>query len=298
MRGELLDSPLAPYTITDREFGEFRTLIHRTAGIALGPEKRALLCARLGRRLRHLRYATFTEYLEHLRDRDPAGQELARMINAVTTKKTDFFREGHHFAFLRDTVLGPLVAPGYAGPRRLRIWSAACSSGEEPYSIAFTVLERLGSLLGWDVKILASDIDTDILASAQEGRYVRDRLAGIAPGLLERYMTRDPCTDVHQVRQSVRDLIAFRRINFHDAGWPIRTSFDAVFCRNVLIYFDRAMQREMIGRLMGFVKPLGFLFLGHSESALGMRAGLRRVGNTVYQRVEAASTTERGHESP
>jgi chemotaxis protein methyltransferase CheR len=278
------DAGLGQIGITEREFRDFQALIRAEAGVALGPEKRALLCARLGRRLRHWGYATFTQYHEHLRDRDPRREELGRMLNAITTNKTDFFREEHHFAFLREHVLKPRVASGHAS-ERLRFWSAGCSSGEEPYSIAMTVLEVLQPTAGRNVKILASDLDTEVLAFAQAGVYGAARLVGVPSGLRERHFTAPAEARGREfhVRPALRDLVVFRQINLAGGEWPIRTTFDAIFCRNVLIYFDRELQQRVIGGFLGFLGPGGLLFLGHSESALAMRPGLERVGNTVYR---------------
>jgi len=276
-----------PFAITDREFQRFRALIYQHTGIALGEIKQQMVCSRLGKRLRHYGYRTFSQYYQHLMERDPKGEELLRMINAITTNKTDFFREADHFPFLSSEILAPLVAQAHAGgPRRLRIWSAACSSGEEPYSIALTVLEGLSASGAWDVKILASDIDTDMLAEAKEGIYRAERVASLPPPLLKRYFLcgKGARESLVRVRKEVRDLVAFRRINLRDEDWPIRTVFDVIFCRNVIIYFDRPTQERLMVRLVNLLRPGGFLFLGHSESLIGMQVGLRSVGKTVYRK--------------
>jgi chemotaxis protein methyltransferase CheR len=278
--------------ITDAEFERFRALVARQTGIALGDTKRQLVCSRLARRLRHHGYATFSEYHEHLMARDPDGDELVRMINAITTNKTDFFREPQHFAFLRSEAL-----PGLAGrsvgrdARRLRIWSAGCSSGEEAYSIAVTVLEGLPTPWSWDARILASDIDTDMLARGAEGVYAEDRVAPVPPELVQRYFARGRAErrGYLRVRRSVRELVTFRRINLRDESWPIRTLFDCIFCRNVIIYFDRALQQVLVARLIGALKPGGYLFLGHSESLLGMQLGLEHLGHTIYRKPDAGA---------
>ncbi len=278
------------FFISDREFQRIRALVYQHTGIALGETKRQLVCARLGKRLRHYGYSTFKQYYAHLTERDPMGEELRQMINAITTNKTEFFREKDHFAILSSEVLAPLVARARAGGRRsLRIWSAGCSTGQEPYSIALTVLEALANIWAWDVKILASDINTDVLAIAREGVYPADQVASVPRALLDRRFSwgRKAQKGLVRVRKEVRDLVTFRRINLHDDGWPIRTPFDVIFCRNVLIYFDRPAQERLVRRLMNLLKPSGFLFLGHSESLLGIQAGLelRHLGKTVYQRV-------------
>jgi chemotaxis protein methyltransferase CheR len=221
------------------------------------------------------------------------------MTNAITTNKTDFFREAHHFAFLRSEISAPLVAKAAAGgSRSLRIWSAGCSSGEEPYSIALTVLDNLPGASSWDVKILASDIDTDMLAKAQEGVYPMERIANVPPQVLERYFLRGKGAraGLVRVRREVMDLVTLRWINLQDPAWPIRTLFDCIFCRNVMIYFDKRLQRQLIARFADLLKPGGHLFLGHSESLIGMGVGLTYLGNTVYQKVDDGVNTAMGQE--
>jgi chemotaxis protein methyltransferase CheR len=294
-----MELPLVPgqFVITDREFYQFRALVLQQTGIALGDSKRQLVCARLGKRLRYYGYSTFSQYYEHLADRDPDGQELLRMINAITTNKTDFFREPHHFDFLRSRVLPSMVtATGTGATRRLRIWSAGCSSGEEPYSVAVSVLEALPRPGAWDVKILASDIDTEMLAKGREAVYTEDRLSTIPVELRERYFLRGRGNreGLVAVRSEVKELVAFRRINLRDDSWPIRTQFDCIFCRNVIIYFDRALQEGLVTRFVELLKPGGYLFLGHSESLLGMRLGLKYAGNTIYQKPGREASGEQG----
>ncbi|MBI4562946.1 MAG: protein-glutamate O-methyltransferase CheR [Candidatus Rokubacteria bacterium] len=286
--GEAVALP-GQFVITDREFQRFRALVYEQTGIALTDTKRQLVCSRLGRRLRYYGYATFSQYYQHLVERDPEGQEILRMVNAITTNKTDFFREGHHFDFLRSEVLAPLAARAGA-PRSLRIWSAGCSSGEEPYSIAITVLEAFGALRLWDVRILASDIDTEMLAIANAGVYPAERAAPVPRALRDRYFLkgRGAQEGLVRVRREVQELVDFRRINLREDAWPIRTLLDCVFCRNVIIYFDRPLQQRVVARLAETLKPGGYLFLGHSESLLGMRVGLRHLRNTVYQKVDDA----------
>jgi chemotaxis protein methyltransferase CheR len=278
--------------ITDAEFDRLRSLIHTETGIELRDTKRHLLCARLARRLRHHGYATFGEYWTHLRDHDPAGAERTAMINAITTTKTDFFREPHHFDFLREQVLPDVAARIARGDTpRLRIWSAGCSTGEEPYSIAFTVLDARVGTSSWDARILASDINTDVLAAAEEGVYAHERLDGVDANVTRRHFRPLPDEPARfQVNPLARRLVAFRQINLQDGVWPIRTTFDVIFCRNVIIYFDRATQREVVRRLAAFLEPGGYLVLGHSESLLGHGLGLSYVGQTVYRKLPAGST--------
>jgi chemotaxis protein methyltransferase CheR len=282
---EGIASGIRQLRITDLEFRRFSALIHRETGIALGDHKRELVCARLGKRLRRYGYVTFGEYYEHLIDRDPDGHELLSMVNAITTNKTEFFRDEHHFAILRSTILAPPAA-GRGAPRGLRIWSAGCSSGEEAYSIALTVLDALGHAGARDVRILASDINTEMLAKAQEGVYAVDQLARVPAALRAKYFVRSAggSRGTVEVSPQVRELVAFRRINLIE-GARIRTPMDGIFCRNVLIYFDRALQQRCVSRFAELLRPGGCLFLGGSESLLGLRPELRNLGNCVYRKV-------------
>jgi chemotaxis protein methyltransferase CheR len=281
------------FVLTDREFELLRRFVYEQTGIALGAHKREMLKARLGRRLRALGLQTFLDYYQLLTEGDPAGQERTHFVNAVTTNVTDFFREGHHFRFLAEQWLPGLRGQAARnGDRHLRIWSAACSTGEEPYTIAMVLREALGAAAPcWDIRILASDIDTDALARATAGVYPLERLAGVDPERLRRGFLRGTGANagLASVRPEVRDLVTFRRVNLMDDPWPVRTRFDAIFCRNVLIYFDRPTQRRLLGRLIGMLKDDGLLFLGHSESLHGMFAGMKHLENTIYQRTGASA---------
>jgi chemotaxis protein methyltransferase CheR len=269
----------------DREFDRLRALIHAETGILLRDTKRPLVAARLARRLRHLGYTTFVEYCAHLSRLDPDGSERVAMVNAITTTKTDFFREPHHFAILRTAILPDVGARvRHGGPARLRVWSAGCATGEEPYSIAITILDSPLPTASWDVRILASDINTDVLARAEAGVYPEERLLPIDAGVRRHHFRRAAAgADAFEVSADARRLVTFRRVNLCDEGWPIHTMFDVIFCRNVIIYFDRAKQIDLVRRLIGFLAPGGYLILGHSESLLGHGLGLSYVGQTVYR---------------
>ena len=275
--------------MNDGDFDAFRRLVHRETGIALGPHKRSLLEARLGKRVRALRLATYTAYRELLEHHDPTGEERTRFINAITTNETTFFREEAHFAYLTDTWLPAWRAHAAAsGTRRLRVWSAACSSGEEPYSIAMTLLAHVDPRTV-DLRILASDIDTDVLARAALAIYPATALAPVPPALVRRFFLRGVNTqrDNVRVRPEIRALVTFRQIGLLDEPWPMRAPFDLVFCRNVLMYFDRATQARVLGRLREQLTAQGLLVLGHAESVIGLDTALERVTGTIYRRAEA-----------
>jgi chemotaxis protein methyltransferase CheR len=286
--------PLQPgeISITDGEFRRFRELVQRHTGISLAPHKQEMLKARLSRRLRALGLKSFSSYYQHLCERDPKGEELRRMINAVTTNVTEFFREKNHFQFLSKIWLPELQAD--AGRKRIRFWSAGCSTGEEPYTIALVLREALGpELTNWDIRILASDIDTDALDRATSGVYPLNKVAAVPKEIVRRNFLRG--TGSHeglvQVHPQIQALITFRCLNLLDDPWPIRTRFDAIFCRNVMIYFDRPTQQLLVKRMSTILQEDGLLFLGHSEGLNGMTAGLTHRQNTIYQRTTADRIT-------
>jgi chemotaxis protein methyltransferase CheR len=279
------DGPGAHPELSRDQFERFRRLAAGWAGLALGSHKRAMVQGRLARRLRALGLATFEAYWARLTDPATAAAERVAFINALTTNKTEFFREPHHFTYLRTE-----WAPGRSAParraegRRLRFWSAGCASGEEAYSLAIVLAETGLVPPSWDTRILASDIDTEALAAAAAGVYPTERLAPLGPEARARHFTRRPdAPDAWEVRPALRAMVTVRRINLVDDGWPIRTRFDVIFCRNVLIYFDRPTQQRVLRRLVDQLVPGGLLALGHAESAFGLVDGLTAVGPTLYR---------------
>ncbi|MBI4879119.1 MAG: protein-glutamate O-methyltransferase CheR [Planctomycetes bacterium] len=278
-------APQAAPALTEEDYTALRDIVFRATGISLGDARRQMLQARLVRRIRALGLSSFAEYLEHLRRHE--GEETARFINAVTTNKTDFFREEHHFRFLAEEWLPEMRArAARTGERTLRIWSAACSSGQEPYSIALTLLEALrGETSDLDIRILASDIDTDVLAAAARGAYGKEQVAAVPPELLRRWFTRGegPNAGLYCVREPARALVQFRQINLVAPRWPIRSPIDLVFCRNALIYFDQPEKEMTVCRFAAHLRAGGHLLLGHSESLRRGATPFRHVGNTIYQ---------------
>ena len=273
--------------LSSPEFEAFRALIVARTGIALGPHKRALLQARLGTRLRALGLATFGDYRRLLVEQDPEGDELAHLVNAVTTNKTEFYREARHFTYLaQQWVPEALERAARDGQRIIRIWSAGCSSGEEPYTIAMTLADALPQAAGWSLRILASDINTEVLSRAAAGIYRVDDVRPIPRAVLRRHFLRGRGTQAGlvRIRSELRRLVRFRSINLIEDGWPIDTPFDLIFCRNVLIYFDRSTQQRVLERLVGCLKEGGRLILGHSEGVHGMARGLRHAGSTIYHK--------------
>lgn len=277
-------------SISRSDFQSLRDLIYRESGISLDQSKQTFLQSRLQKRLRALRIESFSEYFDYLQMRDPDGRELQQMINRVTTNKTHFFREEHHFEYLRDVVFRSLIESADRGerPKQLRIWSAACSSGEEPYSLAIAVDECFAKLPGWDIRILASDIDTNVLEQASEGIFHCESVEDLDVQRRNRNFLKgtNKQADFVSVHPRLKELITFKQINFSDAQWPVHAKFDAIFCRNVLIYFDEETQDRLVRRFEPYLHPDGFLFIGHSESLGRTKDVYERVGPTVFQRTE------------
>ena len=272
-----LPAGVASDKMSDEEFRRFARLVHDLTGIVIKEHKREMIHSRISRRLRALSVPSFAEYLKLVES--PAGQdELGELVNAVTTNLTAFFRENHHFEHLKDEMLAPMAAEK-AG--RIRIWSSACSSGEEPYSIAMTVLESAAARAP-DLKILATDLDTNILARAAAGVYPADRVKPIAEPLRRKSFVEEPGGE-HRARDELKRLITFRQLNLLHA-WPMSGPFDVIFCRNVLIYFEADVKRAIVDRMAELLRPGGTLYLGHSESLLGEHPLLSSEGKTIYRR--------------
>jgi chemotaxis protein methyltransferase CheR len=270
--------------LTHKEFELLRSLIYQQAGICLRETKLALLKSRLTKRLRHFGYSSFAQYYDHLKNQDPRGEELQEMINAITTNMTSFFREKHHFVCLKERVLAPACQAAGRGHRQsLRMWSAGCSTGEEAYSIAITVADTLQRLPTWDVKILATDIDTGVLEKGRHAVYLRDAVSDLSKETLRKHFLsgKGKSADLVQVKPAIRKLVRFARLNLMDP-WPFKGKFDAIFCRNVIIYFDRGSQRHVLEGFARYLKPGGLFFAGHSENLFWMADLFQPIGRTVY----------------
>lgn len=269
----------SPAELDPADFRRIAAILHDRAGIALPDSKRQLVFSRLGKRLRHLGLADFSAYLA-LVEAPRGADELAEMISALTTNVTSFFREKHHFDLLRTEVLPPLLAAARQGAR-VRLWSAGCSSGEEAYCLAMTVLELDPAAAGRDIRILATDIDRAILARARAGLYGADEMASLPPTARDRWFAPAP-GGRHAARPELTGLVSFRELNLI-RDWPMRGPFDVIFCRNVAIYFDRAGQERIWAGFARCLAPGGLLCIGHSERLTGAAAPrLRPVGITAY----------------
>lgn len=268
------------FAFSQADFRFITDLVAEKTGIVLAEHKQDMVYARIARRLRSLKLNSFSDYCALLKCADN-DDELVNFVNAITTNMTSFYREAHHFEHLRDVVLRPLVkSPPPA--KRVRLWSAACSNGSEPYSMALTCLEAIPDIDQWDVKILATDIDTNMLAKGSAGLYPEPDAEPVPPALRQRYLMPAGGGQV-QVHERARKLISFKPLNLI-GEWPFKGPFDAVFCRNVVIYFDKDTQRTLFGRMADYVKPGHWLYIGHSESLHNISDRFELRGKTTYQR--------------
>ena len=264
-------------SLSDREFQRIKARVYEVAGISLSDAKRTLVISRLTKIVRGLSLPSFDAYVDFL-ERGGSAVDSQNFVNALTTNLTRFYREDHHFSHLRSYVASVIAAK----PRgtRLRIWSAGCSTGQEPYTIGMDLLGAFPELKRWDFKILATDIDTAVLAKAARGVYPEAELAGLSP---ERARPLRKTGDGHiAVPDEVRELISFKPLNLITA-WPMKGPFDAIFCRNVAIYFDKPTQGEVFGRFAKLLAPEAFLYIGHSENLGAGGDGFKLVGKTIYQ---------------
>jgi chemotaxis protein methyltransferase CheR len=275
--------PAAPAVLADADFKRISRLVRRLCGIDLQAGKKPLVSARLGRRLRVLGLSDFDAYLRYL-ESDATHNELAAMVDALTTNVTSFFREPAHFDFLRGEFLERHLQRDRR--RRLRLWSAGCATGEEPYSVAMTLLDAIPQGEKWDLRILATDLSRRVISHAARGAYPSSGLADVPPRFIERFF--EPLADGRpghiRVRAAVRRRITFARLNLI-GPWPMKGPFDLLLCRNVMIYFDRELQQRMVDRFRRILAPGGFLLLGHSESLAGHREAFRYVQPTIYERL-------------
>jgi chemotaxis protein methyltransferase CheR len=282
------DSP----QISDELFQLFAKHIYDFAGIRLGEQKKTLVTSRFQKRLRTLGLAGYNEYYKLVKSDE---DERIMMLNSITTNTTKFFRENHHFEYLRETLI-PTLLENRRAKKEIRIWSAGCSTGEEPYSIAISVYEAFreafpnadpaNPFCGWDVKILATDISTNVLATAQRGLYSQEQIpAGIPKEFLQRYFLKgnNAYSGSVTVKEILKQGISFRRLNFKDTMYPFSNKFDMIFCRNVMIYFDEPMKQHVLKKFHHHLASDGHLFLGHSETMFG-NSMFSPVHITVYAR--------------
>ena len=287
------DSPLH-WELSDELFAQFRVLIHREAGIALNDGKKSLLISRVAGRLRELGVASFAEYFKLVED--PAStDERGRLLDRICTNETHFFRDPRQFLFLNDDLFPRLEAQAArTGRRRVRAWSAACSTGEEPYSIAMAMLHHFPPSSGWQVEIVASDLSNKVLAAARAGLWPIEKSGDIPLHYRKAFMLRGTGSQAGKMKvgPELRDVVSFTRLNLNEPVYPVTGEFDLIFCRNVLIYFDRDSKAKVVDRLLSHLAPDGCLFLGYAETTTTLTDRLVSVGPNVYARVPAGNSAE------
>ncbi len=283
----MLSAGIGIRPLTDREFKLFQSLIHKEAGIYLSEVKKALLVGRLSRRIRELGLDSFEAYYRHVVE-GPNPTERVELINNICTHETQFFREPRQFEFLEQTLAPRWRAEAEAGarPKQIRAWSAACSSGEEPVSMAMSLLYHFPVSAGWSVEVLATDISTRVLDKARAATWPIERAGQIPPPYLKRFMLRGTGEQHNRMKAGpeIRSVVRFQQLNLQADSYAVGDGFDLIFCRNVLIYFNAASKEHVVTRLLARLAEDGLLFLGHAESLTGMRDQPRAIIPTVYSR--------------
>ncbi len=283
-------------TLSDSDFEHFRRLIYEQSGIALNDSKKELLRTRLRSRLEREGYGSYREYFDHIKS-DRTGDMLVPLLDDISTNLTSFFREVNHFNFLKKILPEWIDRKQRAGIKTWRIWSAGCSTGEESYTLVFTMLEMLGArAASWDVKVLATDLSTEVLGRAAQGLYDRERMKDVPKTMQNAYFVQEiaelttkqgkrlgmrPCV---RVIPEVRKMITFKRLNLMSPQFPFKHHFDFIFCRNVMIYFDKPTQETLVNKFYQHLAPGGYLFIGHSESLTGLQQHFKYIQPTIYEK--------------
>jgi chemotaxis protein methyltransferase CheR len=273
------------FDFSRRDFNYLREVANNRTGIVVTDDKYDMFYARLSRRVRKLGLRNFSEYCDLIRT-ESKDEEVLELVNAITTNLTSFFREQHHFDELNRRVVPELTQRGDAS-RTIRVWSAGCSTGEEPYSIAMTLREALQESGGWNMELLATDIDSAVLQKAQSGIYPAERVQGIPATRLRRWFLRGTHgkQGMVRVKPELQASIRFHQLNLL-GDWSLQQKQDVIFCRNVIIYFDKRSKQRLIDRFASALSPGGYLFIGHSESLFNLSESFELVGNTLYRRKE------------
>jgi chemotaxis protein methyltransferase CheR len=279
----LAETTFDDHRISSRNFKRLSNYIFEYSGIKMPEAKMTMLEGRLRRRLRATGISSFDAYCTYIFDQGGLDEEALHLIDAVTTNKTDFFREPNHFDYLRDKVLPAFDTKGV---RNLRVWSSACSVGAEPYTLAMVIADYLEKRSGMDYRILATDLSTDVLQKARRGVYPQDMLEPVPRAMAARYVMASRNKDRGEVRISpkLRSHVGFGRLNLMDTSYQVGEPMHVIFCRNVLIYFDKKTQQEVLRKLCDCLAVGGYLFIGHSESIAGMNLPVRQLANTVFRK--------------
>lgn len=281
--------------MTDETFFRFSSFIYGELGIKMPVAKKTMLQARLSKRLRKLRIKSFEEYYEYVFSKEGIANELPNMIDLVTTNKTDFFREPKHFDFLSQTALSSLMTSCGAGiKRKVLVWSAGCSSGEEPYTLAMVLSEFAEKYPGYNFSVLATDISNEVINKARLGIYDESDVEPVPMNIRKKYLLRSKDRESERVRivPRIRSIIEFRKLNFMEEDYKLAKKMDVIFCRNVIIYFDRETQEKVLNKLCQYLNLGGYLFMGHSETLNGMKLPLAPVATTVYRKGGAESIAQ------
>lgn len=271
------------FAFSDDDFRFLADMVMNKTGIFLSDIKKDMVYGRVARRLRALGLKKVSDYCNLLASEE-SDTEMMDFVNAVTTNLTKFFRENHHFEHLKEEVFRPMITNPPPG-KRVRIWSAGCSSGMEPYSIAMTAYDSIPNIESWDFKILATDIDTNMLGKGSSGIYNETEIEGIPESYRKRFLVRKGNPDEYQVIDNLRNLISFKRLNFLD-DWPVKGPFDVIFCRNVVIYFTKDTQKIIFNKFADVMKPDGWLCIGHSENLMKVTDRFKLMGRTIYRKIK------------
>jgi len=276
----MLKEPLKEFEFTREDFDYLRKIVTETTGILADEDKYSLYYSRLARRVRQLGLKDFSQY-RHFLD-SHRESEIIELVNSVTTNLTSFFRENHHFEFIRDQII---PEKNKRGERKLRIWSAGCSTGEEPYSIAMTLAESIPDYRHWDINILASDLDSHVVKTAAEGIYDESRIKGINEARLQRFFKKERGEKAGRLKihPDMQQMITFKQLNLLH-HWPIFETMDFIFCRNVVIYFDKTTKNNLVDRYADITADAGYLFMGHSETLFRATQRFKLLGKTIYQK--------------
>ncbi|MFQ5962928.1 MAG: CheR family methyltransferase [Candidatus Scalinduaceae bacterium] len=275
------------YILSNKEFELFRKLIYKTSGINLTSSKKELVKARLSKRLTKTGINSFKNYYKFITNEDKNGDELINLLDCISTNKTEFFREKKHFDFLNNKVLPDLISKKEKEKsKKIRIWCAASSTGEEPYSLAISIYNHINPNNSWDVKILATDISTKVLQKAIKGTYKRDSLKDIPPAIVNAHFSRAVIDNSYYfiVKDHLKKTIIFRRFNLMTKNFPFNNLFDFIFCRNVMIYFDSDTQHGLISKFYDCLPKDGYFFIGHSETLTNKTHGFKYIQPAVYQK--------------
>lgn len=268
---------------TDKHFQRIRAFITKQTGIVINESKVDMVYGRLSRHVRQKHGGSFDAFCEAFESNTDNHQEI--LINAITTNLTAFFREKHHFSYLQQQVF-PYLLKANKVNQKIRIWSAGCSTGEEPYSIAMTIMQAIPDWRNWDIRILATDLDSNVVETGRAGVYSQERLSGVNESMVRRFFFKGKGDQAGlvSVRPELKELVTFKRLNLlHE--WPMRGSFDLIFCRNVVIYFDKETQRKLFQRYADILAPQGHLFIGHSESLHNISDAFENLGQTIYRKL-------------